>query len=314
MLENILTNHAPAMSVDGGKNWQWLDPQCVSQDDVFTVTIADNANDYRLSMGMPYVKAQLDAFAPLHHDQLRISTLCQSPKGIAIPLWQMGPTLEQATYRVMFSARHHCCEMMASYVLEGLLEAAMTDPWWQEHVHVTAVPFVDIDGVAAGDQGKSRKPRDHNRDYDDKPIYPSTPVMMALVKEHCAIGLDILMDLHCPWIRHPCNEAIYMAHVGGEPFASNQARFSQCLESSITGTLPYVAADDIPFGTEWNTEQNYGNGCGFSKWAATQTGVSLSTTLEVPYATVRDKIIDQQNARQFGQEMALAIRNYLKNQ
>ena len=38
---------------------------------------------------------------------------------------------------------------------------------------VYVIPFVDIDGVENGDQGK-QAPHDHNRDYINSPIYPET--------------------------------------------------------------------------------------------------------------------------------------------
>lgn len=260
---------------------------------------------------MPYVKAQLDTFEQKHVDKLRISTLCLSQHGTLIPMWELGPSIQDASHRVMFTARHHCCEMMASYVLEGLLEAAMDNAWWQDHVAMTVVPFVDIDGVTAGDQGKLRSPRDHNRDYNDEPIYPSTPAIMSLVHERCILGLDMAIDMHCPWIHSQGNESVFMAHCGGEPFTTNQKRFSHCLENAVTGEVPYSSQDDVPYGTSWNVELNYKEGCGFSKWLARQQGVSLASTMEVSYAIVRDKIINQDNARHFGRDMASAIANYL---
>ncbi len=136
-----------------------------------------------------------------------MSELCPSAKGDSIACWQTGPEPATARYRIFLTARHHCCEMMASYVLEGLLAAAMAADdrgnWWQQNVSITAVPFVDWDGVAAGDQGKNRIPRDHNRDYDERAIYPQTKAIQRRVQALEEIGLDAVMDLHCPWIFRP---------------------------------------------------------------------------------------------------------------
>jgi hypothetical protein len=58
---------------------------------------------------------------------------------------------------------------MASYSLEGLMEGILAGDdvgrWLAGHVEFLVVPFVDKDGVEEGDQGKNRRPHDHNRDY-----------------------------------------------------------------------------------------------------------------------------------------------------
>ena len=70
---------------------------------------------------------------------------------------------------LVLTARHHACESMASHVLEGILSGVLADDdcgrRWREGWQVVAAPFMDKDGVEDGDQGKNRRPHDHNRDY-----------------------------------------------------------------------------------------------------------------------------------------------------
>lgn len=316
VLPNMLTRHAPACSIDQGQHWQWLDPQVVQADESFTVTIPDDVEDYSLSMGMPYVQSHLDAFVQRYGTKLQIRELCRSDKGRQVASLHCGPAVEQADYRLFLTARHHCCEAMASYVLEGLLAAALADnvlgQWWQEHVHVTAIPFVDVDGVAAGDQGKNRRPRDHNRDYDEKSIYPQTRAIMALAESIIGYGNTVAFDLHCPWIAHQGNEAIYQVGIEAEYFRPAQHRFAQLLKAAITGPLTYDPADDVPFGTAWNTGANHHQGCNFAKWVSRYEQLALCGALEIPYAIVRQGIIDQDNARLFGRDLADAIKSFLQ--
>ena len=75
--------------------------------------------------------------------------------------------------KMLITCRHHCCEMMANYMVEGILEEALMNSSFRKMYEVSAVPFADKDGVMDGDQGKNRRPRDHARDYGDNPIYPA---------------------------------------------------------------------------------------------------------------------------------------------
>ena len=47
--------------------------------------------------------------------------------------------------------------------------------WFRRNVEVLAIPFMDKDGVEEGDQGKNRKPRDHNRDYIGQSVHHPWP-------------------------------------------------------------------------------------------------------------------------------------------
>ncbi len=71
---------------------------------------------------------------------------------------------------------------MATYALEGFLSAVLADDacgrQWQENWEVLAVPFLDKDGVENGDSGKNRAPHDHNRDYNEQPLYPEIAALM----------------------------------------------------------------------------------------------------------------------------------------
>ena len=112
---------------------------------------------------------------------------------------------------------------MASYCLEGILETVLSDSddgsWFQKNVEVLAVPFMDKDGIENGDQGKNRKPHDHNRDYEGESIYPSVTALWKLIPEWSGGKLRFSMDMHCPYISGGGNapggaENIYF--VGGQ--------------------------------------------------------------------------------------------------
>jgi hypothetical protein len=162
----------PVVSTDGGKTFSYpLDGR--SKSDGFTYTFGPNDIDVMFYECHPYVRADWDKFVKKHSKQLgkhfAVETLCRSRKGADVPAARIGCVNKEPRFRYFISARHHSSESMASFVLEGAAEIFFADDargeWLRENVELMIVPFADYDGVQAGDQGKGRKPHDHNRDY-----------------------------------------------------------------------------------------------------------------------------------------------------
>ncbi|MEX0777126.1 MAG: M14 family zinc carboxypeptidase [Phycisphaeraceae bacterium] len=314
---DTLTEMGPAVSYDAGRTWRWLGPSCVGENWTFRFDCPADADDVLLSMGMTYTHAHWRAFTDRFtgDPRLHIAELCRSRRGRIVEQAVIGdPDIEPA-YRLLLTARHHCCEAMASYALEGLLEAALSDDelgqWFGRNVRILAIPLVDPDGVEAGDQGKNRRPRDHNRDYDATPIYPETAAIRQLFPTWAQAGPTMAMDLHCPWIHSWWSQTIYTVGSSDPAVWEQQCRFSQLLESLRTGPLPYAASDNLPFGQRWNVASNSSQGLTCSRWARALPNMLLSTTLEVPYAIARQQEVNQQTARALGHDLARAIRAYL---
>ncbi len=249
----------PAVSTDEGNTWRWLGKES-GDAKTFRYTFDADAADVRFGFGMTYTSVALDRFlkalpagAPVRRD-----TLCRSRAGRSVPMLRIGEVDGEPRHRVLFTARHHACEMMASYAIEGIIDGVLADDdagrWLRANVEVLVIPIVDFDGVEAGDQGKNRKPRDHNRDYVGDSIYPETAAIRKLVPEWSGGKLVAAFDLHCPWIRGgPSNETIYQVGSGDPAVWAEQQRFAAMLERARRGPLAYRAKDDLPFGTAWNT-------------------------------------------------------------
>jgi len=225
-------------------------------------------------------------------------------------------TAAEPRYRVLVTARHHACEMMASYAMEGLLEAVLADNddgyWFRRNVEVLAIPFMDKDGVEDGDQGKNRRPHDHNRDYIGQSIHPSVAALRTLVPNWSNGRPTAAFDLHCPYIRGQYNEAIYIPGSSDEAMWRQQRDFGRILETVQTGPLVYRASDNLPFGKAWNTNANTGSGKDFSQWASGLEGIRLATSFEIPYANASGQPVTADSARAFGRSLAKAIRSYLE--
>jgi hypothetical protein len=313
---NVLGVRGPAVSPDGGKTWSWLGAAAV-QDSSFSYKFSASADDVRFSFTIPYFESHLKDLLAKHEKSpaLRAETLCRTKNGRAVELLRVGCLEGEPAHRVVLTARHHCCEAMANYVLEGILDAVLSPGedgvWLREHVEFLAVPFMDKDGVEDGDQGKNRKPHDHNRDYIQE-LYPSVKALKDRVLAWSQGKLLLALDLHCPWIRGPHNEVIYF--VGG-PEENNWERvtqFSKILETVCAGPLVYKASDNLPYGVDWNKGPDDPNLKSFGRWAAELPGIRIATSIEIPYANAGRKEVAPDSARSFGRDIAKAIRKYLE--
>jgi hypothetical protein len=193
------------------------------------------------------------------------------------------------------------------------LDDTKTGRWFRQHAAITAIPFVDKDGVQDGDQGKNRKPHDHNRDYLGESIYPSVAAIRSSVPQWSRGKLSVAIDLHCPWIRGTHNEVIYMVGKPEPESWRRQVAFGEILERVQMGPLKYRASDNLPFGTAWNTRGNYGDHLSCSMWAAGLDGIGLATSFEIPYANAAGGVVDADSCRAFGRDLAQAVRVYLES-
>ena len=312
----------PVVSTDGGKTFSYpLDGKC--RTDTFTYTFAKGENDVLFYECHPYVRANWDAFVAKHSSVLgsrfAVDTLCASRKGVDVPRARFGCIDKKPKFRIFMSARHHCSETTASWVLEGVAEAFLADDelgtWLRENVELMMVPFADYDGVQAGDQGKVRKPHDHNRDYSEF-LYPETKAITEWIASHAEGRLDMFIDVHCPWIRGRYNEWVYTPWKDPKilPDVAAEKRFSQLLEKLQCGSMRYRAADDLPFGKEWNKGVNYQQGWSAVIWACHKVkGLKIARSYEVPFANANGAVVTPEKCRDLGRDTAKVFRAMLDN-
>ena len=314
---NVIGVRGPAVSTDAGSTWSWLGRGAV-RGKSFAYTFPADATDVRFCLAIPYLESDLRAFLKRHARtaHLKVETLCRTRKGRGVELLRLGKLDGEPDHRVVFTARHHCCEMIASYALEGILAAVLAPDadgqWFRRHVELLAVPFVDKDGVEDGDQGKNRKPRDHNRDYLGKSIYPSVAAIRKLIPQWSRGRLRFALDMHCPYIRGRYNEFVYFVGSEDQDNWRRVQRFAAILEEVRTGPLPYHKRNNLPFGKAWNTGGNYKQGKSCARWMGEQPGIWLASSIEIPYANASSAPVTADAARALGRDLAKALRRFLE--
>lgn len=283
----------------------------------FKYAFPAGAGEVRFSFAIPYLERDLKEFLDRHKDDkhLAVREHCKSKGGRSVERIHAGKLDGEPRFRVLMTSRHHACESIGTFALEGVLESVLADDedgkWFRENVELAAVPFMDKDGVEQGDQGKNRKPRDHNRDYAGESVHREVAAMRAFAPKWSSGKLVAAFDLHCPWIRGTHNEVIYIVGNRQEQVWEQQQAFGKLLEKVQSGPLVYKASDNLPFGKAWNTGANTGENKSFGIWASELEGVRLSAPFEVPYANAGGQVVTAKAARQFGRSLAKAIRAYL---
>lgn len=293
----LLAGFGPAMSTDRGETWTWMFDEYVERREL---TLRSRAA-VRLCATIPYGPRALRRFADLLAVPSAWQQLVVSEQGNPVPMLTL-PAAARRRRRLVVAARHHACEAMGSYVLEGLVRgfapnlvgggrgAAATE--------IVAFPIVDIDGVVAGDQGKGRRPHDHNRDYGPRSRYASVRAIRGA-------GLfdgtpTVVLDLHTPGLMGPLEERPFLV-ASDDPGDPTSVK-------ALARAFPH--GHDVPevmlFDEPWNAAETDGERC-FAAWARGQRGVLLSTTVEFSNGVIRGQPVTPHTARAFGSKLAGAL-------
>jgi len=313
----VIGVRGPAVSRDQGQTWQWLGADHVKGSG-FSYAFSDDEDDLRFSFGMPYQESHLNAFLDrfTNHPLLRVDVLCTTRQRRAVERLHFGCLQSGPAFRAVLVCRHHCCEMMASYELEGIIEEVLSDSeagrWLASHVEFLAIPFMDKDGVEAGDQGKNRKPHDHARDYGETSIYPSVAALREFIPAWLAGNRTVALDLHCPGPFGEFHEVILCpSRLRNEKNWKQTMPFLEALETTQQGPLVFRTADSIRF-TTWDGKPPEPSPPTFSAWIQSLPGVCFGAALELPYANAGGGEVNQSTARAFGHDLARALCFYLR--
>jgi hypothetical protein len=284
----------PAISTDLGQTWTWMGTEQVDGGS-FSYNFPKANERVRFASTIPYLQTELDQFLKRNsaNPHLKTSVLTKSRNGRSVELLQIGsPGPDKQP--MLVTARHHAAETIASYVLEGFVQEAMSASEsaqvFREKYVLYAVPFVDKDGVEEGDQGKNRKPHDHNRDYGDESIYPEIRAIKKLDKEQ---DFKFTLDFHCPTLVMPDHQVMYFVGAKEHPTYNfqNVSELASWIKKGLpksapTGPLVWLRPAETP------TPMN-------SHYFGFKAGAIMAATLEIPFAPP-GKLTDPASCRGYG--------------
>ena len=198
---------------------------------------------------------------------------------------------------------------MANYAAEGIMESVLAESddgrWFREQAEFLVVPFMDKDGVEDGDQGKDRRPHDHNRDYHGRSIYPSVRAIRRFAPSWADGRLRLALDMHCPYIK---DRSAYFVGTRDKANWELLCRFSEVFDSLQTRPAILDPKHNISWDRPWDA--NAGPPRSSTRWAATLDGIGLAMTSELPYAVSGEVPVTPDRARTFGRDLARTIRRW----
>jgi len=276
----------------------------------FRYAFPADAKEVRFSVGMPYIQADLDRFLDRWkgEEHLRREILCKTKKGREVEMLRVGCTASEPRIRAAFTARHHACEMMTNYAVEGMIESILADDnvgrRLRDEVEFLILPFMDKDGVEEGDQGKSRKPHDHDRDYVGESRYETVAALKAFAPAWSKGKLRFYLDMHCPHLLGGRNLEIFFVGAPDERIWPRLESLARILEEDRKGPLTFRASNNLRFGEEWNRGDEDKTA---RAWFTPLVADGISASIEIPYASAGGGIVTQESARAFGRDLAAAL-------
>lgn len=306
--KDVVCSHGPATSTDA-KNWEWCEEKSFIDHTHFRYVFSENEPSRYFCFTIPYLTADFELFYEKIKNDSAVtrSVLTESEKGRQLPLLTFG----NGKRDILFTARHHCCESTASYVLDGVISSIL-----EKHRELLdsfrfhIVPFTDIDGVEQGDQGKNRAPHDHNRDYTEEPIYNYTK---AIYKYSENFDLACFIDFHSPWSWGGANDEPHI-HFGPsvEPTPDLQELFSEMLNKiTVSDSRNVIRYNCVT--THYGDNANHLDTPNSKNFFKFKRKSNIAFTVETPYSGNLKNGYTVSQLHIFGEHIAQALSECLNH-
>jgi hypothetical protein len=223
-----------------------------------------------------------------------------------------GSAEQPAPLGVWVQARQHAWEAGASWVSRGFVEwSASADPAAVELRRLATlyvIPLMDVDNVVLGAGGKEAVPRDHNRDWDDQPVYPEVAAAQQRIRDLDAQGrMHVFIDLHNPGPGEP--RPYFYGPLDLEQMSAPQQRSHMRLLALAAECIrdPFPLDAKYHFATYVKAEEERRRVS--TAWVRNHTGenvvaVCLETAWDTPHSTT-------QGYQAVGRQLAQAVARYL---
>jgi hypothetical protein len=306
-----------AISID---NVVWTQTEkCAKQDGVAVYTIEAPAESFWLAWGPPFLPSHAEEVLNAVKKTLSHATIFELAKtrgGRSVRGIRIGSVSETDSpqYGVWVQARQHAWEAGSSWVGRGFIEWLASDDQAAIDLRRIAtiyyVPIMDVDNVALGAGGKDAVPRDHNRDWDDKPNYPEVAAAQKRILQlNAEQRFDVFVDLHNPGGRE--RRPYFFGPINLDKLPSiqqqNHARWLAISKTAISG--PLELEPRYKFATYVRTKEERNRMS--ANWVRNHTAKHvLSTTLETVWNTPHST---QKGYMTVGAQLGRVVSRYLRS-
>lgn len=294
--DNRLGYYGPAISHDL-QSWKFLRNE-QKEENSFTYEFKESENKVYFAHSFLYHPERFLNFAS--NNDLEVKELTKTKKNRSVPYIEFG-----YGKLILLTSRHHCCESTGTYVLEGVLRELLEHPLIG--YKIICIPFVDMDGVIDGDQGKDRFPHDHNRDYSNITpcIYPETNEIKNIIDNN---DVYYAFDFHSPYHWKGLNDHVFIVQ-GDDKKLKEFELFGELFEETTSNSsLKFHKEITILPNERWNDI----NTPTFAHYARCNKKYQLAFTLETTYFGLENNKVSQENLVELGRNFVKSFKKYLK--
>lgn len=197
---------AAAAVSDDGEAWRQTELG-TRETDRITYPLVGNGGPLWVAWGPPFTSRESEVLfadaVKARPELASVFELARTREGRSVRGLRFGTPGAEKKPAVWIHARQHAWESGSSWVARGFVEWLLGDDAdavrLRESAEIFVVPIQDVDRVATGDGGKEADPRDHNRDWDEAPIYPEiAATQQRLLGFAAEKRLAVVLDLHNP--------------------------------------------------------------------------------------------------------------------
>lgn len=315
----------PAVKFGNG-DWHFIGEDHRVSGSCFTFTVPQGCDKAEFAFCIPYDLENWNAFVKKYEGNPLVETgvLCLSEKGRQVPYMRIGKKGNHGTF--MLTARHHACESTGNFLMEGIIDHLLH---WDnpliypvlQRYEIIVVPFVDLDGVVDGDQGKGRAPHDHNRDYQEG-RYATVRKIKELAKRTDDL---IAIDCHSPYKWGGMSDVPYCVRPTKKEVALRTAELGRelrlnCMFQKPEDCLIYEQLLDKHIQMDWDGNFVEGGDAlrnhpalACDDWMAAN-GARVCVSFETTYFGRPWNRTSQKTMRNLGGQLALALEHYLMMQ
>lgn len=300
-----------SVSIDG-RSWKHTSPGTRTGDQM-SYEVVGSGGPVWVAWGPPFTpndteRLIVDARNAL--SEVRDFELCQTRAGRPVRGLHIAAPGVAKSSAIWIQARQHAWESGSSWVARGLVEWLVSEDADAKRLRarsdVFVVPIMDVDNVATGDGGKEAIPRDHNRDWDQQPVYPEVAAAQSRLTKLTAEGrLRLFVDLHNP---APADKRPFF-FVGppemlSEVTRAHRERFIKTAARHINDPLPLLETPRIT-GPGYHPLWRQISGQWVNDHGLPQTvAVCLETSWNTPHSTT-------EGYRTVGKQLGQAIAEYV---
>jgi murein tripeptide amidase MpaA len=185
----------------------WDRIQAVHQSGYNEFTRIINSDSVYFAIGYPYVYSDIielvNSIESFSFTEITALTTSENGKDVKLIKITDPNTVDSSKYLIWIIARQHAFETHSNYVIQGLVNFAVSETnlakRLREQAILYVVPIMDVDNAFDGGTGKDQLPVDFNRDWDSPSYWNAVNAVKQKIVETSSLNeFQFFIDSHNP--------------------------------------------------------------------------------------------------------------------